>query len=310
MASLYFRKKALLVKPEMTYAVNSTPTGGSNAMLVSQIEITPMEGQEISRETEQVFLGAQGNIQAGLHVSGKCMVEMAGSGTVDTPPAYAPVLTCCRLSETITEDSDVAYATNSADTPGSNTVTLNIGGHKHTMLGVRGNLTGDVTMGQIARFGWDFKGLFGTPVDAALPSTTLSAFTEPVRVSKANTAFTLHGATLGMTKFTFDLGNQVNYRENSEEELIHIPDRKVVGSVTFDAVSISTKNFFSIAAAGTLGALQMVHGTAAGNIVQVAAPAVQLGRPTYSNGDGVLQMTIPLLFVPDAGDDEIVITTK
>lgn len=48
----------------------------------------------------------------------------------------------------------------------------------------------------------------------------------------------------------------------------------------------------------------------AGNIVEIEAPAVQIGQPTYGNTQGVLNTSLPLTMTPVTGDDEIVIRVR
>ena len=69
-------------------------------------------------------------------------------------------------------------------------------------------------------------------------------------------------------------------------------DRQTVGSVVIEAPAIGTKDFFTLVDNETLVALQLVHGTVAGNIVQIDAPKVQLKNPTYSDSDGIAMLTI------------------
>ena len=62
--------------------------------------------------------------------------------------------------------------------------------------------------------------------------------------------------------------------------------------------------------ANTLGALQIVHGTVAGNIVQVDAPKVQLLEPSYGESQQLVTIAAGLRLTPDTGDDDIKITVK
>ena len=70
------------------------------------------------------------------------------------------------------------------------------------------------------------------------------------------------------------------------------------------------QNFHAICAAHTTGALQMIHGTSAGNIVQIDAPVVQLLSPSYADSNGILMLNMQLALIPDAGDDELTLTVR
>jgi hypothetical protein len=48
----------------------------------------------------------------------------------------------------------------------------------------------------------------------------------------------------------------------------------------------------------------------AGNIIQIDAPKVQLTSISEQDGDGELHYNLGLSLVPDAGDDEFILTVK
>ena len=76
------------------------------------------------------------------------------------------------------------------------------------------------------------------------------------------------------------------------------------------ATSLATKNWFGIAGAHTKGALHVQHGATDGNIVEIDAPKVQIGRPTQGGADNIANYTLPLMLTPDAGNDELVLTFR
>jgi len=155
------------------------------------------------------------------------------------------------------------------------------------------------------------QGLLGPIADTPLPALTLTGFKMPLIVSKANTpTFTLHGANAIGESFTADLGNQVEGRFLIGEESIQITGRNASASVAVEAGSLAAKNWFSIAEARTAGAVEIVHGTAAGNIVEFKAAKAQPGRPSYGATQGIRNMTLPFALLPDTGDDELIITFK
>jgi hypothetical protein len=94
------------------------------------------------------------------------------------------------------------------------------------------------------------------------------------------------------------------------EESVHIVDRAPKGDVSIEETALATKNFHAICAAHTTGALQMIHGTSAGNIVQIDAPVVQLLSPSYADSNGILMLNMQLALIPDAGDDELTLTVR
>jgi hypothetical protein len=151
-------------------------------------------------------------------------------------------------------------------------------------------------------------GLLGTVSDQALPAVTYTGFVKPVPVSKANTTFSLHSYEGATESIAIDLGNQVEPRLLINHESIQVSDRRVSGSAVMEATLLATKNWQSIALGHTTGAMAIVHGTVAGNIVEIDAPAVQIGRYGQGESQGILNNTLPMMMLPSAGNDELVIT--
>ncbi len=306
----FIRKLALFAKIETVYGTDPTPTGMADAMLATNAVLTPMAGGEESRALLLPHLGHQGVILTGEHAILEFSIEMAGAGAAGDVPAYGPLLRACGLSQTIDAGVSVEYEPVSS---AFEAVTLyyNLDGVRHIMLGCRGSMTLEMTPQRIPRYRFRYLGLKGTITDQALPSIDVSDFVKPVEVSRANTTLSLHGYAGPTEAFTFDLGNQVEPRLLVNHESIQLVDRNTVGSATMVAALLATVNWFTAAAARTRGALAVVHGTAAGNIVEIASAGVEVGRPVQGGSQGIANYQVPLMFCPsDAGNDEFTITVK
>ncbi|MEY9717856.1 hypothetical protein ABIA22_000346 [Sinorhizobium fredii] len=304
----YMRNLAVLAKPEVTYGVDSIPTGAANAMQLVNVRIEPLVGEELSRELTRPYMGHQGSIFVGDHVRLTAELEIAGSGTPGTPPAGGVLLRASGMSEVITAGVDVKYQPVST-LQESASIYFNLDGVLHKMPGVRGTLTGGLTPRQIARFAFTFTGLLGAISDTALPAVDYTDFLTPVPVNKANTTVSLFGYAGACEGLTFDLGNQIEPRMLINQERIEHVDRSMTGSAIFEAPSLATKNWFQTNQAHTTGVLAAQHGTVAGNIVKFDAPAIQIGRPAYGETQKIANNTLPLMFTPtSAGNDEFTIT--
>ncbi len=120
----------------------------------------------------------------------------------------------------------------------------------------------------------------------------------------------LHGWASVAESLSIDLGNTVTPRFLIGSESVIISDRKVTGQAVVEATSLATINWFQIALARTRGALTLAHGKTAGNIVEITAPAVEVGKISQGQTDGILNYTLPLNFVPVTGRDELTIVVK
>ncbi|SOC41560.1 hypothetical protein SAMN05892877_1094 [Rhizobium subbaraonis] len=304
-----FRNRAILAKTEVTYGTDAAPTGAANAMQMTNVVFNPSVGEEVSRDLVVPYMGHQGVILVGTYATLAGEVEIAGSGTPGTPPAYGPLLRACGLAEVVAAGADVTYTPVSG---GQEAVSIrfNADGVQHVLLGSRGTFTLNLTPKQIPRFAFTFTGLLGTISDAALPTIDLAKFITPVVVNKANTTFSLHGLAGACEGVTMDIANQIEPRFLIGHESIQQVDRQMTGSAIMEAVSLATKNWFEIAHTHALGALAATHGVTAGNIVEFAAPSVQIGRPTMGETQRILNNTLPLMFKTIAGNDEFTITVK
>jgi hypothetical protein len=88
-------------------------------------------------------------------------------------------------------------------------------------------------------------------------------------------------------------------------DAVDITARVSTGSVTFENTAVAVKDWIGMARSGTRVALALKHGQGATNVVEIKSPRAQIGKPTYSDVDGVQMITVPLEFVPSgAGNDE------
>lgn len=303
----FFRKKILLAKIESPYGTDATPDGAANAILTKDLTINLMQGQTVQRNTDREVLGNELTYHVAPYTTVSFGVELAGSGTAGTAPAFGPLLQACGFLET-DGASDVVYTPKSDAFP-SVTLYYHQDGLLHKITGARGTVTFSLSPGAIPEMKFTFTGLRNAPSDTALPTPTLTAFQTPIPITDAATpTFTLHGYAATMAGFNIDLGNEVVYRNVVGEESVQIVDRAPKGDVSIEEVALATKNFHSIIAAHTTGALQMIHGATAGHIVQIDAPAVQLISPSYADSNGILMLNMQLALIPSTGNDELSLT--
>ena len=179
-----------------------------------------------------------------------------------------------------------------------------IDGVRHKVTGCRGNVSLTANVGEIPTLDFSFTGIYNAPDDSALLTPTYANQDDPLIFKNGNTSsFQLLSYAGALQSFSMDLGNALTYREligGSKEVLI--TDRAVTGSVTIEAVTIATKDFFAAAVDddAALGNLQFTHGNVAGNIVQFTSSKVDIGDVSYGDSDGIAMLNIPYTCVPDA----------
>ena len=304
--ALLTRKRLILLETESTYGTDPTPDG-ADAVLVRDLNITPLQSDVVSRDLIRPYMGASEQLLANTRVECTFSVELAGSGTAGTAPRYGKALKACGLSETIVATTSVTYAPVSSSFS-SCTIYYNIDGVLHKVTGARGTFTVNGTVGQIPTIDFTFTGIYNTPTDTALPAVTYANQATPLVFKNGNTTdFQLLSYAGCLQSVTFDIGNTLVYRElvGCTKEVL-LTDRAATGTVVLEAVTMATKNYFTAALTdGTLGNLLFQHGQTAGNIVDFASTRVDIGDVSYSDQDGIHMLNIPYTAVPGtSGNDE------
>lgn len=305
----YWKSKTLLIKPEVTYGVDPTPTGAANAILATNVTFAPMEGEDVARNLERPYFGANPTTPAALRSVLTFDVEAVGSGTLGTAPGWGPILRACAVAQVVTAGVKVEY-TPITGNPESVAIYFTIDGTRHVMLGARGTAVFKLNAQGIPVFTYSVTGLFTTPSEQANPAVNYSAFQAPQIASNANTpTFTIGGSAFVLRDFEFDLANQVEPRLLIGSESILITGKNETVKATVEAVPVSTYNPFTVAQAGTLQAIVLQHGTVAGRRVQIDVPYAQQQRlGSYGNAQDILEWPLAFSPQPSSGNDQWKIT--
>jgi hypothetical protein len=304
---LLTRKKLLLAKIETAYGSDIVPDG-TNAILVRNLEVVPLQSDIVQRELIRPYLGNYEQLLANTRVQVTFEVELAGSGTAGTPPAYGPILRSCALSETLGA-SAVTYQPES-ELSGFESTTLYffIDGIRHIITGARGTFTLNGTVGAIPTIQFTMTGIFNTPTDEALAVPTYANQATPLIFKNGNTtsfsAFSYSGA---LQSIDFNIANEIIYREliGGTKEVI-ITDRKPGGTLQIEAVLLATKNYFTVSTGSTTGSITFQHGTATGNIATLTMAQSDLADVSYADMNGITMLNLPYVATPTAaGNDEL-----
>jgi hypothetical protein len=303
--AIKYRTKRLVIKIETTYGTDAVPTGALNGFQAKDIEITPMDGEDVSRDLDLPYIGAEGTIPAGLYSRIKFKVEMEPSGVAGTAPAWGPALRACGVAQVIAPGVSVTYNPIPVNEE-SATIYFGYGGTLHKIPGARGNVKFMIDAQGIPYLEFDFMGLFLQPAEAAIDPPALGNFKKPRVGSKANTpVFTVNGVSLVMRSFSLDLGNQVEPRLLIGSEEIIITQREDTVEMTVDAVPLTTLNPYLLAGNTTDVPVALTHGVGAGRIAALAIPTMQLMRPTgITENQGIVEWPLKGMALGTNGTDQ------
>jgi len=309
--SINMKQRLLLAKLQTALGAPAT-LAGANAILcrANDPEIITMD--MIDRGLILPYKGNSGSVGSSPYRKQKIEVELAGSGAAGTAPAWGPLLQACGFSETITAGTSVVYApiTNAQKYISLATYLelLKVG-----TTDAYGTATFTLNSKSIPTLAMDFLGEYVAPADVgSLPSgVDYSNFIDPQAVGKVNTpTFTIHGVAGVLSDFSVNMASVLEYRDFVQGGGASSPDRKPTGTVVFELTTAAVKNWAETMRTGTTGALQLVHGIGAGNIIQFDMPRVKFTGLSITDKKGVAFLSAGLELDPVTGNDEITITVK
>lgn len=301
----------ILAKIEATYGADPAPTGAANAILMTDVSLTPMDGEDVSRNLMRPYHGAQEEIPAGLRVQLTGSTELVGSGAAGTAPPWGVLARACGLAQVVSAGVNVVY---SPISDGHEAITIYVwwGGTRQVLSGVRGTATLTINAQGIPTLRWTLTGLWNQPAEVARATPSFDAWEKPQIASNANTPdFTIGGDPFVLRSFSLDLGCQVAPRLMIGREEIWIEERSETVAATIEAVPLTTFDPFAIARQGSDAPqeVEITHGTIAGRIVSLNAPTCQLMRPTgYAQAQGVVEWPLRFKPLPNLGNDQFTLT--
>ena len=307
---LLTRKTWLLAKIESSEGSDPSPVGGSNAIQVTNVDITPIESDTIQADAMQGFLGnsTRATVLANKRVSVSFSTELSGSGSAGTPPAYGPLLKSCGLNEILSSETSATYTPLSTSFS-SCTIYCFYDLTRHKITGARGTVTFNLVAGQIASADFQFIGVYNAPDSTDMSGTwTLANQAAGLEVNDTNiTTATFHGvASQRIESFDLALNNEVVYKETVSSKQSLIVNRAPGGTAVIEALDTATTDYFAKAVAVSTGATDIILGASAGNIVRLKADQTDITGVSYGDTNGVRSLNVPYLALPTtAGNNEI-----
>lgn len=311
--ALLTRKRLLLAKTEETYGTSAAPNG-TNALLVSNLEVSPLEIELLDRELITPYLGNTEKVVGQRMVQVNFDVELAGSGAAGTAPQWGPVMKACGFAEGLVgADPGPASVTYSPVSSSFSSVTLdfNADGNKHLVTGCRGTATINLNAGEIPKISFQMMGIYNAVTAASAVTPTFANQADPVVVNSVNTtSVSAFSFSACLESFSLDLANETPFRQLAGcTQQVLITQRAPSGEISIEAPIVGSgagqKDFFAAVSAQTLGAITWQHGQTAGNIITFNAPTCNLDSPSYADSDGVMMLNLPFMPIPSSsGNDE------
>jgi len=302
-------------KVQTTPGLDAAPTGAANAVLMSEGSITPLDAQSIDRSLIRGYFGGSEQLVGPASVKLTYAVELAGSGTAGTAPAWGQLLQGCAVAEgLLTTPARVEYMPAST---GLKMLTQYYydDGALHKLLDSMGNCTLSAKVGERPMLRFEWVGLDGGIAVAPNATGVFTPWKKPVAMTKANViditlggtyaAGALSGGTLyNSTGLELNFGNVVNFSAMLSTETVDISDRQSTATIELELTAVQEVALMAAVKANETQSLGFTIGTATGNKVLIFAPAVQLTNPRKSELNGKRLIGFDLRLVPVNGNDE------
>lgn len=320
MANRKIRNSALTAKIETTAGTDASPTGADNAILLSDLSVDPLEAQNIDRNLMRGYFGGSEQLVGTANVKAGFTVELAGSGTAGTAPAFGVLLQACAMAESVLATPARVEYTPVSTTLKTATMDYADDGVLHKLLGSMGTMTLNAKVGERATMKFDFIAQDGGRAEASI-SPVYSTFKKPVALTMANvvditlgctySAGVLSGGTeYSSTGLELSLGNKVAFNALLNEEFVDITDRDVTGKLTLKLTAAQEIALATVVKSNATQGIGFTIGTAAGNTVIIFMPAVQLINYKKSDLNGNRMISFDLRATPLSGNDELRIVFK
>ncbi|HEY0847397.1 MAG TPA: phage tail tube protein [Noviherbaspirillum sp.] len=316
MASRYIRNTVILAKPEVTVGTDPTPTGADNAILVSDMSITPLDAQNIQRNNILGYFGGQEELvgPASVRISFTC--ELAGSGTASAAPKWGNLLLGCAMAEATLATPDRVEYTPVSTSLKTLTLYYYDDGLLHKVHGAMGNCTLSAKVGDKPTLKFDFVGTRGGETATANATPTLTGWKKPLAMTKANVVDITLGCTYSAgalasgtvypsTGLEIMLGNAVNFTPLLSSETVDITNRDVTGSMELELTAAQEVTLMTSVVANTTQGLGFTIGTATGYKMIIHAPAMQMLNPRKVDLNGKRLIGFDTRLIPSSGNDEL-----
>ena len=255
-------------------AAGATP----QAILTSGLTVKPLETEQISRDLDDGLNGGQPVIHINEMISISAPFELAGSGTPDTPAAWAGLLQLsAKTSDVANDSSKVTHSRiQNASLEVDGTVYFYWEGMYHILLAGKASMSFAGKTGELFKGTAEIKGIYGGTLAGTPPTPDFSAFEKPLPFSSANTTFTFDSQALNLYEYELSGNEKIEYDEGTEKKQIFIEDWNEEGKWLIEAPELGTFDPFAILLAGTILPYELTHGTTPGAIFAQSSTGVQL----------------------------------
>lgn len=309
-------RKVILMKIEPVEGTDAAPTEAANAFQVLNYAPNFMDADGKVRNLDKAFFGANPVLLAGFKRGARFDMEMTGGGNAagTTVPPWMTIARIAGNNAGVVTGGNSVVQSPITDLIPSATHWSYIDDLLLKAIGGRAAMGFRIEDDDFPMFNFAYMGRPPASLaDQLVPANpTIAGYPAPLLASSENTTFTWDGFAAPLRRW--EMNNNADLQLRSligPADKIAFRNRAWNGTIVIQIPDLTTKNYFTAIRPGTTGAARAVHGTAAGNIVDINAPALQMtGNVEISEEGGKAMASFPVTALPVTGNDEFTFTSK
>lgn len=309
----FYDRKVILQKIETTEGTDASPVVGADAILTRDYAPNVFDMDTRTRNLDLPWFGARPVIPINLRRGATFNVDLAGAGTATGVPAWMKLNRLAGFDAGVVGASSVVQTPISASIP-SATHWAYLDNLLLKAIGARANVGIRIEDDEFPYFAYTVLGRApstGGETESSPAGPTLTAWKDPVVASTENTTFSLDGFALPLRRLELNSNNDLAFRSLiGPVDRVTWRNRAWGGTILGELPDLASKDYFQKLRPGTTMVLSVTHGTAAGNIVSIAAPKVQITSIDLPDEDGIMMLSLGVILQPNAGNDEITFTSS
>jgi hypothetical protein len=169
-----------------------------------------------------------------------------------------------------------------------------IDGVVYKAFGGRGTVKLSLTSGGVGKLSFDFKAMFGSKSDAAVPTPTYDSTRPPVFKSAV---MLINRLAAAINSFNLDNGNTTAQADNPNAaegfDPAEITGRDITGSVDPKETLIATRDIMTDLRAGTKRIIHARYGATTGNKVGITIPQALYNDEDSGDREGIATVNVP-----------------
>lgn len=268
------------------------PAPATHAVRTRNLRVQPIVSGQLERNLDSATGGRSPSVPTDVHRRVTFETELTGSGAAGSAPADSIILRGTGHSVAL-----VAAVSCTHEPLSEATEALSLAGYHDGQLFELGAAVGTSTFSfQANNYPYgshEFLGLYRPISDAAVPANAdFAAWRDPLKIDQGRTTFQWGGVTLPMSSFELTMARPLVFRDIPGYRGGRALDRVPTFRLTVDKPSIATVNLYQQVADGTASLVKIVHGTVAGDIVELQAYCQPEGQPDLGDDNTITTLTL------------------